>query len=76
MQGVEQFSDFAIQIRMKMKTQPNEQFGIRRRAYAMINEAFTASGIKFAHPTVQVAGPADAASAAAARQALELKKVS
>ena len=76
MQGVEQFSDFAIQIRMKMKTQPNEQFGIRRRAYAMINEAFAANGIKFAHPTVQVAGPADAASAAAARQALELKKVS
>jgi small-conductance mechanosensitive channel len=77
MQGVEQFSDFAIQIRMKMKTQPNEQFGIRRRAYAMINEAFAASGIKFAHPTVQVAGPAEgAAAAAAARQALELKKVS
>jgi small-conductance mechanosensitive channel len=76
MQGVEQFGDFAIQIRMKMKTQPNEQFGIRRRAYAMINEAFAANGIKFAHPTVQVAGPADAAAAAAARQALELKKVS
>ena len=51
-------------------------FGIRRRAYAMINEAFAANGIKFAHPTVQVAGPADAAAAAAARQALELKKVS
>ncbi|HEU4351455.1 MAG TPA: mechanosensitive ion channel family protein [Burkholderiales bacterium] len=76
MQGVEQFGDFAIQIRMKMKTQPNEQFGIRRRAYAMINAAFDANGIKFAHPTVQVAGPADAATAAAARQALELKKVS
>jgi small-conductance mechanosensitive channel len=77
MQGVEQFSDFAIQIRMKMKTQPNEQFGIRRRAYAMINEEFAANGIKFAHPTVQVAGPAEgAAAAAAARQALELKKVS
>ena len=57
MQGVEQFGDFAIQIRMKMKTQPNEQFGIRRRAYAMINEAFAANGIKFAYPTVQVAGP-------------------
>jgi small-conductance mechanosensitive channel len=76
MQGVEQFGDFAIQIRMKMKTQPNEQFGIRRRAYAMINEAFAANGIKFAHPTVQVASPADAAAAAAARQALELKKAS
>jgi small-conductance mechanosensitive channel len=77
MQGVEQFGDFAIQIRMKMKTKPGQQFTIRRRAYAMIRTAFAANGIKFAHPTVQVAGPADAASAAAAaRQALELKKVS
>jgi moderate conductance mechanosensitive channel len=79
MQGVEQFGDFAIQIRMKMKTKPGQQFTIRRRAYAMMRTAFEANGIKFAHPTVQVAGPADAASAAsaaAARQALELKKVS
>jgi moderate conductance mechanosensitive channel len=76
MQGVEQFGDFAIQIRMKMKTKPGQQFTIRRRAYAMIRAAFEANGIKFAHPTVQVAGPADVAGAAAARQALELKKVS
>jgi small-conductance mechanosensitive channel len=76
MQGVEQFGDFAIQIRMKMKTKPGQQFTIRRRAYAMIRTAFEANGIKFAHPTVQVAGSGEAASAAAARQALELKKVS
>jgi small-conductance mechanosensitive channel len=76
MQGVEQFGDFAIQIRMKMKTRPGQQFTIRRRAYAMMRTAFEANGIRFAHPTVQVAGPGDAASAAAARQALELKKVS
>jgi small-conductance mechanosensitive channel len=76
MQGVEQFGDFAIQIRIKMKTLPNEQFGIRRRAFAMINQAFAANDIHFAFPTVQVAGSGDAATAAAARQALELKKVS
>jgi small-conductance mechanosensitive channel len=76
MQGVEQFGDFAIQIRMKMKTKPGQQFTIRRRAYAMIRAAFEANGIRFAHPTVQVAGSGDAATAAAARQALELKKVS
>ena len=40
MQGVEQFGDFAIQIRMKMMTKPGEQFVIRRRAYAMIKKAF------------------------------------
>ena len=56
MQGVEQFGDFAIQIRMKMMTKPGEQFVIRRRAYAMIKKAFDANGIKFAFPTVQVAG--------------------
>ncbi len=34
MQGVEQFGDFAIEIRLKMMTKPGEQFVIRRRAYA------------------------------------------
>jgi moderate conductance mechanosensitive channel len=77
MQGVEQFADYAIQIRIKMKTRPNQQFTIRRRAYAMINKAFAENGIRFAHPTVQVAGGADPATAlAAARQGLEQKKAS
>ena len=71
MQGVEQFGDFAIQIRMKMMTKPGEQFTIRRRAYAMIKKAFDANGIKFAFPTVTVAGGGDAATAAVAQQALE-----
>jgi small-conductance mechanosensitive channel len=43
---------------------------IRRRAYAMIKQAFDANGIKFAMPTVQVAGGGDAAPAAA-QQALD-----
>ncbi|MEW6688747.1 MAG: mechanosensitive ion channel family protein, partial [Pseudomonadota bacterium] len=73
MQGVEQFGDFAIQIRMKMKTHPGEQFVIRRKALAMIKKAFDENGIKFAFPTVQLAGGAEAgagAAAAAARQVL------
>jgi small-conductance mechanosensitive channel len=69
MQGVEQFGDFAIQIRMKMMTKPGEQFVIRRKAFALIKKAFDANGIKFAFPTVQVAGGDDAV-AAAARQSL------
>jgi small-conductance mechanosensitive channel len=73
MQGVEQFGDYAIQIRMKMKTRPGQQFVIRRRAYAMIRAAFAANGIQFAKPTVQVAGPAEATAAAALRQ-VELGK--
>jgi small-conductance mechanosensitive channel len=77
MQGVEQFGDFAIQVRMKMKTLPNQQFTIRRRAYAMIQKAFAENGIEFAFPTVQIAGgTADAGIAAAASKALELGKAS
>ena len=69
MQGVEQFADFAIQIRMKMMTKPGEQFVIRRKAYSMIKRAFDANGIKFAVPTVQVADGGE--TSAAALQALE-----
>jgi len=69
MQGVEQFGDYAIQLRLKMMTKPNEQYVIRRRAYALIKKAFDEHGIKFAFPTVQVAG-GEQAPAAAAQQVL------
>jgi small-conductance mechanosensitive channel len=68
MQGVEQFGEYAIQLRMKMMTRPGEQFPIRRKAFAMIKQAFDANGIKFAFPTVQVSGGEESATAAAARQ--------
>ena len=75
MQGVDQFGDFAIQVRLKMKTLPNKQFSIRRRAYAMIQKAFAENGIQFAFPTVQVAGSAEAANvAAAAQKAIDIAK--
>ena len=64
MQGIEEYGDFAIKIRLKLTSKPGEQFVIRRRAYAMIKQAFEANGIKFAFPTVQVAG-GEAAPAAA-----------
>ena len=72
MQGVEQFGDYAIQIRMKMMTKPGEQFPIRRKAFAMIKKAFDANGIQFALPTVQV-GKGDE-DAAVARQAMDIQK--
>jgi small-conductance mechanosensitive channel len=75
MQGVEEFGDYAIQIRMKMMTKPGQQFTIRRRAFAMIRQAFAENGIRFAQPTVQVAGgAADATAVAAVRQSLTLGK--
>jgi moderate conductance mechanosensitive channel len=73
MQGVEQFGDFAVQIRMKMMARPGEQFVIRRKAFGLLKKAFDENGIRFAFPTVQVAGRDDAAPAAA-RHVLTLIK--
>ncbi len=72
MKGVEQFGEFAIEIRLSMMTKPGEQFVIRRNALAMIRNAFKENGIEFAVPTVQVAGERDIdASVAAARYAAQ-----
>jgi small-conductance mechanosensitive channel len=72
MQGVDQLGDFAVQIRAKMMTLPGEQFVIRRQAYAMIKKAFDENGIKFAFPTVQVAGEGEPSTAAVAQRTLQL----
>jgi moderate conductance mechanosensitive channel len=74
MQGVDELGDYAVTIRAKMMTVPGEQFVIRRKAYAMIKKAFDENGIKFAFPTVQVAGETEPATttAAVAQRGLEL----
>jgi moderate conductance mechanosensitive channel len=76
MQGIDAFGDFAIQLRAKMMTLPGEQFVVRRAAFARIKKAFDANGVKFAFPTVQLAGKTEPRSAAAtasvAREALAL----
>jgi len=74
MQGVDQLGDYSVTIRAKMMTLPGEQFVIRRQAYAMIKKAFDENGIKFAFPTVQVAGEGEAATAAVAQRGLELTR--
>jgi moderate conductance mechanosensitive channel len=74
MQGVDQLGDSAVKIRLKMMTLPGEQFVIRRVAYAKIKKAFDENGIKFAFPTVQIAGEGEPAAAAVAQRALELVK--
>ncbi|MNT89561.1 hypothetical protein D3C72_2303080 [compost metagenome] len=57
-----------------MTTKPGHQTQIRRRAQAMIKEAFDKNGISFASPTVQVAGDEqNAAAAAATRDAIAKK---
>jgi small-conductance mechanosensitive channel len=66
MKGVEQFGEFAIEIRLSMMTKPGEQFVIRRNALAMIRNAFKENGIEFAVPTVQVSSEGRDAEARAA----------
>ncbi|MGY5804375.1 mechanosensitive ion channel family protein [Rhizobium sp. LEGMi12c] len=72
MKGVEQFGDFAIEIRLAITAKPNELSVIRRSALALIKQSFDENGIQFAFPTVQVASDKDAA-AAAARQLIEMR---
>ena len=71
MQGVNVVGDFAMTVALKMKCRPGQQFGARRRAYALLQKAFSQNGIQFAVPTVSVAGHADPATAAA-KQAMDL----
>jgi small-conductance mechanosensitive channel len=65
MQGVEEFGDYGIRLRIKLVTRPGEQFPIRRRAYQRIKELFDANGVKFAVPKVQVAEGEEHVAAAA-----------
>jgi small-conductance mechanosensitive channel len=65
MQGIEEFGDFAIVLKMKMMTKPGEQFPMKRRAFMMIKKAFEENGIKIAVPTVHVDGGGENAGAAA-----------
>lgn len=56
MQGVQNFGDYGIELRMKMKTKPGEQFTIRRKAYVRLKHLFEENGIKIPFPTVHVQG--------------------
>jgi small-conductance mechanosensitive channel len=57
MKGVEKFGEYGIDLSFGMTLRPSAlQSAIRRRAYAMIREAFQENGIEFAQPMVQVGG--------------------
>jgi len=66
LKGVEQISDYGIELGFAFTAMPGNQAMIRRRAYMMIRKAFAENGIEFAQPTVQVGGDDPKASAAAA----------
>jgi small-conductance mechanosensitive channel len=58
-QGVKEFDDSAMIVRVKFKTLPGEQFALKRLVYRMIQEEFRANGIEFAHRNVTVYIPPD-----------------
>lgn len=66
MKGVEEFGDYGIVLSFAMTTVPGQQTFIRRKAYAMIRDAFQKNGIDFAQPSVQVGDDKTAAAAATA----------
>lgn len=70
MQGIDSLGDSGLLLRMKVMTQPGQQFTLKRRALRMIHQAFNENGIKIAVPTVQVSGGKDDGIAAAAQQTL------
>ncbi|MGQ0664404.1 MAG: mechanosensitive ion channel family protein [Pseudomonadota bacterium] len=65
-QGIKQLGDFSMVFRTKFKARPGQQFLVRREAYRRMLEAFAASGIEIAFPTVTVGGSAPSEAAAAA----------
>jgi moderate conductance mechanosensitive channel len=48
--GVNQLGDSSITLRLRMKVQPSEQWGIRRALLAALKEAFEANGIEIPYP--------------------------
>jgi len=53
-QGVRELDDSAMVMRVKYKTKPGDQFAIRKEVYRLMQEAFKAAGIEFAHRNVTV----------------------
>ena len=64
-QGVFAMDDFAMQIRMKFKAKPGEQFAVRRAVYDQIKRRWPRTASRFAVPTVTVSGEGSASGAAA-----------
>jgi small-conductance mechanosensitive channel len=62
-QGVREMDDSAMIMRIKYKTVPGEQFAIRKEVYRLLQEAFKAAGIEFAHKNVTVYLPPEASAA-------------
>lgn len=56
-QGVKELDDSGMIMRIKFKTKPGDQFGIRREIFSRLQNAFEKNGIQFAHRQVIVQLP-------------------
>jgi small-conductance mechanosensitive channel len=77
LQGIDEFGDYGIVIKVKMVCQPGGQYIVRKKAYLRIKELFDENDVKFAYPTVRIAdevadGSEQNETAAAAKQALAI----
>ncbi len=56
--GLESFGDSSVNIRVRLKTRPNRQWGVRREFHRRMKRAFDAAGVEipFPHRTVMVTG--------------------
>jgi small-conductance mechanosensitive channel len=71
MKGIDEISDQGTKLSFGMTLKPTQlQSAIRRRAYAMLRQAFNENNIDIAVPTVKVSGGKDDDVAAAARHAI------
>jgi moderate conductance mechanosensitive channel len=66
MQGVDEFGDFAIKVKLKLMVVPGEGATIRRWVLTRLKTLFDENGIEFAFPTVKVAEGQVAAAVASA----------
>ncbi|MER8927839.1 mechanosensitive ion channel family protein [Mesorhizobium sp. M0859] len=56
MQGVQEFGEYGIVLRVKATTKPRGAFGMKRKFYVRLRQVFKEQGIELPFPTVQVQG--------------------
>ncbi|MEI9412812.1 mechanosensitive ion channel family protein [Mesorhizobium salmacidum] len=56
MQGVQEFGEYGIVLRVKAMTRPGGAFGMKRKFYVRLRQVFKEQGIELPFPTVQVQG--------------------
>lgn len=56
MQGVQEFGEYGIVLRVKATTKPGGAFGMKRKFYVRLRQVFKEQGIELPFPTVHVEG--------------------